>query len=170
MSNRLTWFEKINVANIALTLILSVIAVILAYNSYKISENTYILSKQVEQLSTAQAEVEFKSSIFTLFTTIDMQRQNDSEGKNLEKCIETLKEMKSILEGQMTNSYLAQHDDLSNLWVELDGQINYDIKFLGEGLKPHTTVAGVKQILVEVEKQTGVIFDKFLEKDTKLIK
>ena len=170
MSNRLTRFEKINVINIVLTLILSGIAVFLAYNSYKISENTFTLSEKVEKLNNAQAETELKSSVFALFTTIDMQRQNDLEGKNLEKCIKTLTEMKSILEGQMKNGYLAQDSELSDLWIELYATINFDIKFLEGGLKANTIIKGVKEILAELENQTKVIFDKFLEDNRKITK
>jgi hypothetical protein len=177
MLNRLTRFEKINVINIILTLILSAVAVILAYNSYnisitslKISENTFILSEKVDKLNKVQAEIELKSSVFALFTTIDMQRQNDIEGKSLVKCIKTLNEMKSILEAQMKNGYLAQDSELSDLWIELFAKVNFDIKFLEEGLKVNTTVAGVKDILVELENKTKVIFDNFLEHNKKLAK
>jgi hypothetical protein len=170
MSIKLTIFDKINIINIVMTLILSAIAVILAYNSYrisvtslKISENTYLLSQKVDKINNTQAEIELRGSIFALFTTIDMQRQNDVEGKNLQKCIKTLYEMKSILESQMKNAYLAQDKEISNTWVELYGQVNFNIKFLEEAQKGNTIVSGVKGILSELENMTKNIFDKFLE-------
>jgi hypothetical protein len=59
---------------------------------------------------------------------------------------------------------LAQDSELSDLWIELDAKINFDIKFLEEGLKANHKVAGVKDILKELEKQTKLIFDKFIER------
>lgn len=177
MANNLTRFERINVINIILTLILSAIAVFLAYNSYrtsitslKISENTFILSQNVDNLNKAQAEIELKSALYALFTTIDMQRQNDIEGKNLTKCIKTLTEMKSILESQIKNSYLAQDRGLSDLWIELYTKINFNIKFLEEGFKENTKVVGIKDIIVDLEKQSKVILDNFFENKEKLAK
>ncbi|QEC66989.1 hypothetical protein FRZ67_06650 [Panacibacter ginsenosidivorans] len=167
MGQKMTRFEKINVFNIILTLLLSAIAVMLSYNSYRISENTFTLSEKVDRLNMAQSEIELKSSVFALFTTIDMLRQNDAEGKNLDKCIKSLTEMKTILESQMKNIYLAQNSDLSELWVELYSKTNFDIKFLEEGLKANTIVSGVKDIIIELESQAKVIFDTFLDHSKK---
>jgi hypothetical protein len=159
----MTRFEKINIINIILTLILSAIAVIMSYNSYRISENTFALSEKVEKLNAAQSEIELKSSVLALFTTIDMLKQNDSEGRDLQKCIKSLTEMKSILESQIKNFYLAQDNMLSELWIDLYSKINFDIKFLEEGLKANTTVSGVREIILELENKAKVIFDKFFE-------
>lgn len=174
MSKELTRFEK---SNVILTLILSAIAVILAYNSYrisvtslKISENTFTLSEKIDKINNTQAETELKSAVFALFTTIDMQRQNDPQSKDLQKSIKTLGEMKPILEAQMKNSYLAQNSELSTLWIELYSKINFDIKFLEEGLKPNTIVSGIREILAELEKMTKDIFDKYLALSHKSVK
>ena len=162
MNKPLTRFEIIHVLNIVLTLILSGIAVFLSYNSYRISKNTFTLSEKVEKLNKVQSNNEFKSSVFTLFTTIDMQMQNDSNVINLIRCITTLKEMKSILESQLKSSYLGEHSEIADLWIEMNAQINFDIRFLEQGLKPNTSIVGAKDIIRKYEKQTQNIFHKFL--------
>jgi hypothetical protein len=170
----MTRFEKVN---IILTLILSAIAVLLSYISYKanltslrisestlkISENTYILSEKIDKLNATQSQTELKSSIYSMFTTIDMLRQNNSDKVDLRDCIKSLKEMKLILETQLKNTHLAKDSTLSEMWVELYSRNNFYIKFLEDGLKPNTTVKGVKEIIVELERKTKAILNKFYE-------
>ena len=78
--------------------------------------------------------------------------------------------MKSILESQIKNSYLAQDRGLSDLWIELYTKINFNIKFLEEGFKENTKVVGIKDIIVDLEKQSKVILDNFFENKEKLAK
>lgn len=163
MSSRLTRFEIINVGNIVLTLILSGIAVLLSYNAYRVSENTFALSIKLDSLNEVQSEIEIKSAVTELFTTIDMQRQNDAEGKDINKCISTLLEMKNILESQMKNIFLAQNKDLSELWVDLHSRIQFNIKFLELGLKENTHLDGVQNIISEMEEKADKIFKKIID-------
>jgi hypothetical protein len=159
----MTKFEKISVFNFLATLMLSVIAVFLSYNSYRISENTFLLSQKVESINHAQAKNELLSSASALLTAISMLRQTDPEGKDLVKSIQALNEMKVILESQMKNHFLAQKPELSENWVELYSRIIFYIKFLSEGLKPHNAVAGVNDILIELDNKTSAIHSEVLK-------
>lgn len=160
MSEKLTLLER---TNIVLTLILSAIAVFLSYNAYRVSDNTFELSKKVDHLSDVQSQMELKGAANSLFTTIDMQRQDDSTGKDIGKCLKTFSEMKTILESQMKNLFLAQNRDISELWVELYSRLGFDIKFIELGLKPNHQVAGVKDIINELENKSNEIFTKVLK-------
>lgn len=161
MSNKFTRFEWISASNFILTLILSAIAVFVSYNTFKVSENTLELTKSVNHINELQSKIELEGAVNTLFTIIDMQRQNDPEGKDIPKCISTLTEMKSILESQMKNTFLAQNSELSKLWILLYSRLEYDIKFLGIGQSEHTRLGGVNTIISELEDMAGKIFDKF---------
>ena len=161
MSQKMTRFEKINIANIILTLILSAIAVFLSYNSYKISENTFTNSEKIDKLNNTQSEFELKNSILSLINTASMLSQNEAKNPDISKCIRSFTEMKYVLESQVKNYSLIQRKKLAELWTDLLMDINFNIKFFELGLKKNTVIEGASEMILKVSEKIKILFDTF---------
>lgn len=161
MNRKLTWFEKINIANIIATLILSFVTLVISYNSYRISEN-------LNRLNDRQSEFELNNTILSLVTVSNMLRQTEPDTPNISRCIKSFSEMKSLLESQMKNSSLIKRSKLSSMWTELHRDITFNIKLFEEGLRPKTIIDQAREQVVETEDKCISLYEEYSRTDIKI--
>ena len=154
MSTKITWHDRINIANVFATLILSIVALFVSYNSYKLTLNQ-------NKLSDRQLEFELKNSILLLITTSSMLNQTQSDTPTIDRCLTAFGEMKLVLEGQLKNNNLINRSKLADMWTSLLSDVNFDIKFFQEGLKPNTIIDGAKKKIDDLNRQTSNLFAEF---------
>ena len=154
MSTKITWHDRINIGNVFATLILSIVALFVSYNSYKLTVNQ-------SELSNRQLEFELKNSILSLITTSSMLNQSESEIPTIDKSLKAFSEMKIILESQLKNGNLINRPKLADMWTSLLSDVNFNIKFFQEGLKPNTIINGAKDKISNLSRQTSELFTEF---------
>ena len=166
MGQKLTWLEKINIGNIIVTILLSLVTLVISYNSYKISINTYNNSESLNRLNDRQSEFEFKNSILSLINISSMLQQTESNNPNIAKCLKAFNEIKAILEAEIKNSSLIKRSKLADLWSSLLVDVNFEIKFFEQGLKPNSIIDKPKEKVIEIEKKCSDLFEEFSKTDS----
>lgn len=159
-------FQNIlNTFNIIATLILGVVALIISINSYRLSERqtlltekqTYLTERQ-NKLDEGQLKLELKNAALELINVSSMLRQTEKDYPNIQNCIDSFNEMKKILEGQLKNKILFDNSEMTDKWVELLGDINFNIKFFQSGTSPNVIIDGAYNKVKEFEEKTSEIF------------
>lgn len=155
-------FEStINTVNIIATLILGVVALVISINSCRLSERqTYLVERQ-NSLDEGQLRLELKNAILELINVSSMLRQNEKDYPNIQKCLESFNEMKTILEGQLKNKLLFENSTLADKWTELLMDINFNIKFFQPGISPNVKIDGAYKKVQEFETRSSELLQLY---------
>ena len=161
MRQKITWSEKINIANIFVTLLLSIASLGISYNSYKISVNTFNTNEKLNSLIDKQSEFELYTSVGTLVTISSMLNHNESENPNISNSLKAFNEIKSTLQSQLKNGSLIKNVHLASMWSAVLGDTEYKIKVFEIGLKPNTIIKGGKEMIIETEIKCNELYTEY---------
>lgn len=139
-------------------LLLGLVALIISINSYRLSERqTYLIERQ-NKLDEGQLKLELKNTALELINVSSMLRQTEKDYPNIQKCLDAFNEMKNILEGQLKNKLLFENIEMSDKWIELLGEINFNIKFFQPGTLPNVIIVGANKKVKDFEQKSIEIF------------
>ena len=151
----------LNTFNIIATLIIGLAALFISFNSYRLTERQTHLTERQNNLEEGQLRLELKNSILNLINTSSMLRQNETDYPNIQNCINTFGEMKSILESQLKNKFLFENDSLAEKWTELLMSVNFNIKFFQPGISSNVKIDKAFSIVKEMESKSSELFSVY---------
>ena len=158
---KLKFETTLNTVNIIATLVLGLVALIISINSYRLSERqTYLIERQ-NKLDEGQLKLELKNAALELINVSSMLRQTEKDYPNIQKCLNAFNEMKNILESQLKNKLLFENSEMSDKWIELLGDINFNIKFFQPGTSPNVIIDDAYRKVQEFEKKSTEIFQLY---------